>query len=50
MTLRTVDPVRAAQGRGGLDLRDRQPLLEHEAGGPVDGIFGEADPFESVKR
>jgi hypothetical protein len=37
--------------KGGADwtLATAKPLLEREAGGPVDGIFGEADPFESVK-
>jgi hypothetical protein len=46
----TDEPLRrAAQGRCGLDVRDAKPLLEHEAGGPVDGIVGEADPYEAVK-
>jgi hypothetical protein len=37
--------------KGGADwtLETAKPLLEHEAGGPVDGIVGEADPYEAVK-
>jgi hypothetical protein len=37
--------------KGGADwtLDTAKPLLEHETGGPVEGIVGEADPYEAVK-
>jgi hypothetical protein len=42
-------PSEAHKGGADWTLDTARPLLERAAGTPVEGIIGEADPFEAVK-
>jgi hypothetical protein len=48
-TFALLIPYEPRKGAADWTYATAKPLLEREAGGPVDGILGEADPFESVK-
>jgi hypothetical protein len=48
-TFALLIPSEAHKGGADWTIETAIPLLERAAGGPVEGIVGEADPFEAVK-
>lgn len=48
-TFTLMIPEEPRKGSADWTLETATPLLEQAAGGPVEGLVGEADPFEAVK-